>query len=151
MKISLSAGFLILLICSCGNRNQANVIEFEIYTTSQYCGGAAPSDEVLADLKEPKPSNDTLYIRRNFEDSDGIPLILKNGKGKLTGLTEGGYFVYRFPKSKIEMLEMSPDPDAGCLMSYYNNPSFSFTIEPETNIVKDTFILECNPCVPPAE
>ncbi|MBR9860472.1 hypothetical protein GYB22_06925 [bacterium] len=152
MKYILFSAVLVFTVFSCGNRTQVRTIEFEIYNTEQYCGGAAPSDDMMADLQSPKPTNDTLYVYPMPDrNGDGAMLILKDGKGKLTGLSNGAYMAYRFSPEKIKKMEMSPDPKAGCYINYYNSFIFDFEILQETKMVSDTFVVECDPCVEPAE
>jgi hypothetical protein len=141
---------LVFFSLSCGNRNQAKVIEFEIYNTQQYCGGAPPSEDIVADLNKPKPSNDTFYLYAGPDrNTEPAILIVKDGKGQVLDLPDGGYMAYRFAPDLVEKMKMSPDPKAGCLMVYYNQFSFSFQVLPETIIVKDTFRINCNPCDEP--
>ena len=39
-------------------------------STSDYCGGANPNDELIEELNTPKPFNGTIYIHKDPERRD---------------------------------------------------------------------------------
>ena len=151
-QIALVFG-LVILSYSCGNRGDKDMrtIQFEIYNTSQYCGGAPPDEEMQKDLNTPKPTNDTFYIYDSPDRmGDPVQLVVNKGKGEIPYLNEGEYMAFRFSPDHMKKMERSPDPMAGCYMDYYRRMYFTFEVKPETEMISDTVHFQCDPCVPPA-
>ena len=148
-------GIASLIFSACSNKLAKSNINLQLHYTSDYCGGAAPSDEMIADLETPKWYNGTLYIHENKERNDhGISVLFEEGQANISGIAEGTYYVYRHPKMNIDSLYEAtiknfPMIDLNCLQDWQNKSLMSFTISKEIKSVSDTLYFECNPCEPP--
>ena len=70
------------------------------------------------------------------------------GKVKLNGLSEGTYFVFRFPKIDIESIKIDPTKpgDPLCEFNYQSREMVVLSIESYTTDLSDTLRFSCNPC-----
>ena len=76
----------------CKSQLVDRVIKFNITETSDYCGGAAPNEEVMQTLRTKKPYTGTLYVHASSDRSDdGQVLTITNGEVKQAGFVEGKY------------------------------------------------------------
>jgi hypothetical protein len=140
----------ILVFSSCGNRKKKKPVNLTLFYTQQYCGGAAPDDEILEQYKIVKPFTDTIYLHQSPDrHDDGVMFILnKLGKVKLEGLSEGSYFAFRFPKINLETIKMDPlkPGDPLCEYHYQSREMITLDIEPYTTDLSDTLRFSCSPC-----
>lgn len=151
----------IALLSSCASRLTKRNIQFNYYTTKDYCGGAALDPEVMEDLNKPKPYNGKFYLHRDAAREDkAIVLDFQNGIAKQKGFKTGEYFIFREQKldeDSIHRAMENPDvdnPNDGmidplCLFMISLQPISALSIEPKTRLVADTVHFICNPCMPP--
>ncbi|MDC0561280.1 hypothetical protein OAP07_04335 [Bacteroidia bacterium] len=154
-----------IVIVSCGVRQYDRVIEFNIQSTSDYCEGANPNDEILKKLATPSPFNGILYIHKNKDREDaGITQKFKNGKASISGLVNGKYSIYRYPAIEVSIPENN-QPDSSNMSNISNNmdvmmdyqceiekafqPIAIINIDQETTDVSLEIHLECDPCSEP--
>ena len=151
-----------IVIVSCGVRQYDRVIEFNIQSTSDYCEGANPNDEILKKLATPSPFNGILYIHKNINrENAGITQIFKNGKASVSGLVNGKYSIYRYPAIEVSIPENNqPDSsnisnnmdvmvDYQCEIEKAFQPIATININQETTDVSLEIHLKCNPCSVP--
>lgn len=142
-----------IVIVSCGVRQYDRVIEFNIQSTSDYCEGANPNDEILKKLATPSPFNGILYIHKNKDREDaGITQKFKNGKASISGLVNGKYLIYRYPAIEVSIPENNkPDVmmDYQCEIEKNFQPIATININQETTDFSLEIHLECNPCSVP--
>ncbi len=156
MKKIIIALVVISSLFACKSNKKKKAVKFEIAATSDYCGGAAPPEEMIEDMRTPKPYTGVLYIHKdqNRED-DGIKLIFDEGAATVRGLVPGQYYAYLEKKMDLEnesaINELaSQGIDIGCLIELNLMFMFDFTIEESTKIITDKMHKICNPCLPPA-
>ncbi len=131
-------------------------INLMLKSTSSYCGGAYPPQEVLDELKMPKNFSGTIYIHSTEERSDE-PTILKitNGSAEVKGLLKGTYYIFRYPvytapESKSNQIALAVDKNReDCIKQRSLKPLTSFEVAKNTSIITDTIHLECDPCAEP--
>jgi hypothetical protein len=146
---------------ACKSAKKGNSVKFEIAVTSDYCGGAAPSDELIKELKTPKPYTGVLYIHNDTQrEDDGIKLKFNKGTATVTGLNPGQYFGFMDKKidfkSDPTVVAVRPKKrsdtiiDTNCLEEHNTTPNYTFSLEESTTQKSDTIHKRCNPCIPPA-
>ena len=142
-----------LLFVSC-KLNQVNrTIKFNITSTSDYCGGAIPSEEIMESLITPSSFNGTLYFHKNTDRSDkGIAQEFKNGKASIKGLVNGEYAIFKHPPINMDKLENS-DSDENleneCEMMRNLQMLEMVNIDKETKEVSIHIHFICDPCQEP--
>jgi len=81
MKKVVLLSLISIAMLSCKTQLVERSIKFNITSTSDYCGGANPPEELIADLQNPKPFTGTLYIHKdNGRVDEGVALDFKEGK-----------------------------------------------------------------------
>lgn len=152
-----------MLFFGCKTQLVERGLKFTITSTEDYCGGAYPPEELLAQLKTPKAFNGTLYIHKTSDRSDdGIAIILKEGTANQSGFVEGKYFIFREMKVNMEELHKPkeeeeeertvnglPPRDIGCIIMKNHLIIGQFTITNETKEVTQNINLVCDPCGEP--
>jgi hypothetical protein len=150
IRYTLILTLAILVFSSCGNRKKKKPINLTLFYTQQYCGGAAPDDEILEQYKMAKPYTDTVYLHQSPDRQDeGVTVRLnKQGKAKLEGVSEGTYFAFRFPKMNMENIKIDPTKpgDPLCEHNYQSREMIVLNIESYTTDLSDTLRFSCNPC-----
>lgn len=154
MKLFTTA-FTMLLFISCIPAKYNKTIKLNIMSTSDYCGGAKPSDDIIDELNTPKPFNGTIYIHTNPERRDkGVAKKIKNGEGTITlpimGITDLVFFQY--PAMNIKKLEKN-----GALAIKENECEIRrnfqrldmINVDTETKEVSTNIHLTCDPCSEP--
>lgn len=139
-----------LVTASCGNRKKKKPITVTMFYNEQYCGGAAPDDEILEQYNIAKPFQDTLYLHEGPDQhDDGILLIFnKQGKAKLSVAGNGTYFAFRYPKMDLSTLVANPQVpgDPLCEFNFKNREMIPLNFDVETTSITDTIRFSCNPC-----
>ncbi len=139
------------------------VLELSITSTSQYCGGAAPPQELQDNLAKPKPlENKVIYVRKDKNDLS-TPILYTlttdlNGRASLK-LAPGKYtFVDASKKDRLlydallikhkEATGQAGPIDPKCLLEYMTNPDFEVIIpktkKKATKKVGFNYFLSCN-------
>lgn len=138
---------------ACKSKKIKNAIQFEITTTQDYCGGAAPPDELIEDLRTPKPYTGSLYIHQNAtREDDGIVVEVANGTCSSEGLVEGTYYVYLDPKMpEISRANLSPIniQKADCNLQHNRKPLATIALDNSTALVTQNLHIICDPCMEP--
>lgn len=136
-----------------------------VTSTSSYCGGARPSDEILADVATPRPiPNKKIYIKKgesNSFDSKAIIVLTSDAKGNFHAkLAPGKYLVVDSTKNDMTyynmLLKTYKDQtvnyeaiDTLCLKEWYTKPNCVFeVIDKEVKDINVNFHRTCNdiPC-----
>ncbi len=131
-------------------------IKGKVFFTSDYCGGAAPSPEVLEKLKEEKIfATQMLYVKKwneNFQNEAVFKEITTN---------ENGVFSVVLPKGKYGLFvkEKTQDFSTGIMAKFGNTPkckAWQNTPDIVLDVVKKSKKLQtfrfrqtCNACLPP--
>lgn len=141
---------------ACKSNKKDKSVKLEIAVTSDYCGGAAPPDEMIEEMRIPKPYTGVLYIHKSrHREDDGIELTFDKGAATAKGLVPGQYYAYLEKKMDLKnesaMNEIaSQGIDVGCLIELNFMIMFVFNIEESTKIITEKMHKICNPCLPPA-
>ena len=148
-----SAFILALLLASCKSTSLSRSIKFNVTSTSDYCGGAMPNEEIMESLMMPTSFNGTLYIHNNPERSDkGLALKFKNGKASITGLVNGDYAIFKHPafsKDKLENNESDENLENECEMMRNFQMLEMVNINQETKEITIHIHFMCDPCQEP--
>lgn len=146
----------VLVVAACRTQDVSSgvaVIEWNMYSVSEYCGGAEPTEDLLKELETPKPFSDTLYLHKpeDFERKDSsIVVIFKKGTAKLIGVPPGEYVVFAGPiVNKDSVMNLSEYLD--CKIMTNNMPVYQVLIPGTSSTITDTIMLRCDPCLPPME
>lgn len=139
-RSKLNTAILLILITvqiSCAQRkSKYYTVTGTVTTTQSYCGGARPTDEMLAQLKMPKPdAGRLLFIKSGKENVEAITAIksfttdsLGNFKIKLK---KGTYCIIEAYKSKSFVTQKNDSVskwDSKCLFENYSQCDYQFTV-----------------------
>ena len=154
VKVTVTLCILASLFLGCKSKNtsQGQALKIEITSTSDYCGGAVPNEEIMAALNEPKPYEGSIYIHTKPDRSDdGQKLEFANGKVNQAGFVEGVYFIFLIPKfDKKESTKNKMDEEMQECMEMYSAQNVGqFIVTKETKDVYLNVHQICNPCLPP--
>ena len=113
--------------------------------TSNYCGGARPSDEMLADIATPKPiPNKKIYIKKgeinSFKNKILLTLITDSAGKFQAKLPPGKYLIVDGDKKDMtyynqllkehkEQTKNFDAVDSTCLNEWYLKPDFTFEVK----------------------
>lgn len=142
-----------LLFTSCKSNQLSRTIKFNITSTSDYCGGAMPTEEIMESMREPNNFNGTLYFHKDPERNDkGIAQKFKNGKASITGLVNGDYAIFKYPRvnmDKLENNESEENLENECEMMRNFQMLEMVNIDQETKEVSIHIHFMCDPCQEP--
>jgi hypothetical protein len=154
--VIFSLSWTVLFLTGCKSKKVAGTHELNLtFSSSQeYCGGAAPSEEMLKELSTPKilPNTTVYFVKRNDEGNtiEEIPYTTDN-KGKLKiNLIPHHYYIYSMSQKQLEeMVSKMDDQATECTRQHMHQSAFDFPVfeDIEAKIVIHT---RCNPCLPPA-
>lgn len=123
----------------------STVVSGTIENNSNYCGGAAPSEELLQELLTYQPSaNQTFYVRQGTVAAPFSGVYLQfttdaNGNYSIS-LPDGNYTVVCQEKYN---LESSPSVvDSSC--SYLHTADFNFVVSSSLSIQNKQYTKTCN-------
>lgn len=137
-----------------------------IYVTSDYCGGARPTEEMLDKLKTPKPYvGKKIYIRKgvvNTVDSPILYALVTDDEGKFTAQLPAGNYViideYRINNGFTDSLFANTlqnirTNDPACIKQWFNDGLAKFKVDkadqtlPQLNIHQQCFRPDGVPCL----
>lgn len=158
MKNTLILCCLILLsftYCSSGKKHSSDkVLKVSIFTTESYCGGAAPSDELLAELATPKLyANKDIELFSSRDLSTPLTTLKTNKKGELFLPSAYGKKVYLSIYSTMEMRNndgLSDPVYFSCYKKFLTDSFIEVSLEDCSKPLVLKFEISCNPCLPPA-
>ena len=152
MKNILILLFACLIFQSCKKENDVEMmgskfkISGNIYNNAIYCGGAAPSEELLNYLATERPSaNSKFYIRKGNINKPGEEIY------KVIHTNANGFFTTELPKGKYIAItaekfnaETLPQME-GC--GWLKKQDFKIIVTGEDLNSKSHFTVDCNPCL----
>lgn len=112
-------------------------VSLSITISSDYCGGAAPSEKVISKLNEPKQfTNQKLYITTTKPSKilpEDMTQLTSSTSGTIdTSLEKGTYFV--FLPEKVSAKLASKDRSESDCIKWKNTPNGTFTVGSDKNI-----------------
>ncbi len=131
-------------------------VKGKVIITEDYCGGAAPSPEVLSSLKSEKPYAGQILCIKKWKEDFGTEPVLQ----EIT-TNENGVFSLVLPKGKYGFFvkEKTQDFSKGIMAKFGNSPkckSWQNTPDIVLEVTKKSkklqtfrFHKNCNPCLPP--
>ncbi len=120
-------------------------ISLNVSFTSNYCGGAAPSDEMLEKLKIPKKfSNQNFFISTKEGLEENMREVTTSVAGVATAPLEKGTY-YVFLPQKVSMKHTSKDRSEEECKKWKNTPNATFTVGDQSN-VSFTIHKTCDRC-----
>jgi len=135
------------------NSKNAKVV-MELTISSDYCGGAAPSEEMLKEMNSAKP-----YVSGKFyvvqKNDEGILLSetehITNAEGKLTlKIKKGMYQIYLFSSEQRKKLVSNMDAKfRSCSTIFYEQAQGQLHAW-QKGKQQINLHVKCNPCLPPA-
>ena len=158
MKTILILCFLIILSfthCSSGKKHSSDkVLKVSIFTTESYCGGAAPSEELLAELATPKLyANKDIELFSSRDLSTPLTLLKTNEKGELLLPSSYGKKVYLSIYSTLDVRtndRLSDPVYFSCYKKFLTDNFIEVSLEDFSKPLILNFEISCNPCLPPA-
>jgi hypothetical protein len=154
--------FFLLIIAtmsSCAQRKpKLYKVSGIVTATYSYCGGARPSDEMLAELNRPKPLADKkLFIKTgssNSKSNSAIKEFTTDADGHFTiALEKGTYCIVEENKSASMIIPASDANhkwDVNCLTKEYERCDFQLNINKQPDSISINFLIPCEwnkPCV----
>lgn len=131
-----------------------HALDLVFMSSQEYCGGAAPSEEMLKELSTPKAMpNTTIYlvIRNDEGNTKEEFAYTTDGKGKIhLNLKPEHYYVYTMSQKQIdeEVAKMSEEY-RDCTRQHIHQSAFDFPVYADMD-TKIVIHQRCNPCLPPA-
>lgn len=145
--------FLVLIsgLVSCGVFRQSGLVTLEITQTDDYCGGAVPPEEILEEMRTPRPMPEqTIYISQVRKNS---LIALNVVEGKATAeLKPGKYEVRTHSPEDVEafLLKFRVGEDmTQCYRDWMGKVVAEFEISKDLSMVKFNVHKTCDPCAPP--
>ncbi|MBX7241206.1 MAG: hypothetical protein K1X92_05600 [Bacteroidia bacterium] len=140
----------------CFSTEKNLTIKGKVLITQDYCGGAAPSPEVLQSLKtEQAYANQIICIKKWKEDFSAEPVLQE------ITTNENGVFSTTLPIGKYALFikEKTQDFSKGIMAKFGNTPkckTWQNTPDLTLEVTKKSkklqtfrFHIKCNPCLPP--
>jgi len=157
MKSILIICFISLLSfshCSSGKKHGSDKkLTVSIYTTESYCGGAAPPDELLAELATPKLyANKDIELFSSRDLSTPIGSLKTNEKGELLLPSSYGKKVYLsiYLTMEVRVNDGLSDPVYfACYKKFLTDSFIEVSLEDCSKPLVLNFEISCNPCLPP--
>ena len=122
-------GFVILCMCF-NSRAQKKLIEVSVLCTQAYCGGARPTDEMLAEIQKPKPyANKKMYL---ISEKGKKIAVKTNSDGNFKAkVTHGNYKLMEFWRIK----KLSPN---GAALANFDKDCLKPEWEKEVMLIRVT-------------
>lgn len=157
-----NASFLIVVVLiaqgyfAIGQKSYRNKGFFQIKgmvtSTADYCGGAAPSEEMLEGLRTPKPlANKVILVKYgsfNTEKSRVVKRIVTNANGEFSISLKKGYDYIFVEEWKGMPYKLPEDTewikwDTTCYKKWYETPDFTLRKNKAIKGVKMNFHKSC--------
>ena len=137
---SIFSAVITLSMISCASQNNstsqdgANEVNLIVTMTSNYCGGAAPPEELLEGLKVPKKfSNQNIFLSTEKGLQENMQELTTSAAGNIkTSLKKGTYYI--FLPQKISMKHTSKDRSEKECTEWKNTPNGTFVVGESNNI-----------------
>lgn len=155
MKYSLCLFFLLATFCLSAQRTSKGslmTVKGKVTTTADYCGGAAPSEEMLDELRKPKPAVRKLifvkYGVSNDEKTRVVKRIMTDERGEFQVQLKKG-FDYQFVEEWKAMPFKVPENtewttwDAACLKKRYQTPDAVLRKKQRNQLVSINYHQPC--------
>ena len=141
--------------CSSGKKHCSDkALKVSIFTTESYCGGAAPPDELLAELATPKLyTNKDIELFTSRDLSTPLTSLKTNEKGELLLPSSYGKKVYLSIYSTMEVRindGLSDPVYLSCYKKFLTDSFIEVSLEDCSKPLVLNFEISCNPCLPPA-
>lgn len=143
-----------LTACKSGRQRNSEHKTVQIIFTEMYCGGAAPPDELIAQLSTPRPfANRTVEVFSN-NSLNTAPLFIQTdaeGRLKLQGKKSETVWVSLYSSHDLFDPTMAPDREYdSCYRQFLIRSLYKISFRDCQR--NDTIRTElvCNPCVPAA-
>jgi len=129
-----------------------SILRGQVTQTSDYCGGAMPSPQILESLKQPQPlSNKTLCVKQGKTNDPKKPILLT------VSSDSNGFFSFKLPMGTYCLIEeekthpfVAPENteymtwDLNCLRERYRSADLIFTVKAKGNqLIKINFHQPC--------
>jgi len=164
MKLLLTYLIIGLLTGSPGKEKKVTqTITGKITTSGSYCGGMAPSEEMLRNVQATRPmSGFMIYVKKGTENKLSAPILdstYTNSNGEYSfNLPKGEYVLLQknqLDKSIFETYKSSKwlQVDSECMESWWKKGLISITVENENidslnfHFRKRCFVPEYIPCL----
>jgi len=115
------------------------MVRGKITQTSDFCGGARPSDEVMQDMQKARLyAGKTLYIRKGKSNDLRQPIVMKflsDSAGRFTIMLKPGVYSIVQPEQlkKLDMKKIysgpNIEPDMSCLKEWWSKAYFVLEIK----------------------
>lgn len=140
--------------CKSKKKDGEFAVELEVYTSSDYCGGAAPTDEIMKELtKSSLFTNGTLYFVLRNDEGGAVKefTVNTNAKGKFKiYLTPGMYDIYLKSKDdRKKVVESVEENFRECTGIFMEQAPGHVHVWSDVKQKIDLHTM-CNPCLPPA-
>jgi predicted component of type VI protein secretion system len=141
---------LSILSIACASKKSGDSKETQIAVTlnvtltSNYCGGAAPSDDMISKLKEPKIFNGSFFISTKESLQEDMKSLKTSTDGSINiDLVKETYFVF-LPEKTTAKHSGKGRSEENC-NKWKNTPNGSFTVTEDKSI---TFNIHktCDKC-----
>jgi hypothetical protein len=126
-------------------------VNFTFLQTAQYCGGAAPPEELIKRLETPSPLHkQRLYFKLvGQEEAQWFKHQFDHHK-KTIQLESGSYEVYlTSPGTVDDYVSKLGLSDKKCAVKWYSRKLAEFTVDAKSTDKTIILHFDCNPCLTP--
>jgi hypothetical protein len=149
-------GLLVLQSCKTKKVETSQVktmmnVQFTFLQTAQYCGGAAPPDELIKRLETPSPLHkQRLYFKAINKTEGQWTKYQFDHHQKNIQLEVGSYEVYlTSPGTVDEYVSSLGLSDKECALKWYSRKLTEFIIDAKSVEKTVQIHFDCNPCLTP--
>ena len=141
-----------MLLVQCKNRKlDPDGITILVTTAQTYCGGAAPSEEIIDELATPKPlQKDTIYILLEGKALDEAIKLVTDNKGLIqTNLPEGHHSAFLSNPANFLKMQNRLSEKEMCELQWKQQMFSDLVVFEGIKAAELFFLITCNPCEEP--
>lgn len=157
LKFCLTAFICIALFASCKSKKVesteivTNNVEFTFLQTVQYCGGAAPPDELIEKLETPSPIHKQAVYFKSLDTKEVVWTKQQLDTHVVNvELAPGRYEIYlNTPETIHTYLKIMGIKVNKCSVDWFSRKLAGVTIAPGESNKTIIIHYDCNPCMAP--
>lgn len=148
-KQSLAPLIALILLCQCS----AKMKTIKIIYSEMYCGGAAPTEEMIKEMETKKPfGNRDIEVFTNLNLKDK-PIIYKtnlNGEISIPIKLSNSIAISVYPTADLFRTDMAEDTNyLNCYTNFIRDNLISVNMNDKAKSLSFTVYIMCDPCLPP--
>lgn len=128
---------------------EKTTVEVTVNFTSDYCGGAYPSEDILSALKKPRlMTNQKIFIVKEGNGEEAINEVKTSEKGIFSTDLEPGKYNIFLPEKMSDFIGKMASKEI--CENWKKTPNGTFEVVENVKVVSASVYKTCSPCVDPA-